>query len=151
AAQAVRAFNSFDAEPGLKFNQVYEVYSQRFQKEDFGEEDKFDPKVLPSTYLTAPKAGNAFVYVSTIQRMTINLCGRPAVWRGEEDIDEDAEELDTPINAFALSVADECHRGYPSTEAGDGRQTLVHFDAIKIGLTAAPAAHTASYFKDIPY
>lgn len=29
AAQAVRAFASFDAEPGYKFNQVYPVYSQR--------------------------------------------------------------------------------------------------------------------------
>jgi type I restriction enzyme R subunit len=32
--------------------------------------------VLPSSYLTAPKLGHAFVYVSTIQRMTINLFGR---------------------------------------------------------------------------
>jgi type I restriction enzyme R subunit len=32
AAQAVRAFASFEAEPGQKFNQVYEVYSSRFQR-----------------------------------------------------------------------------------------------------------------------
>ena len=31
AAQAVRAFASFEAKPGLKFDQIYEVYSQRFQ------------------------------------------------------------------------------------------------------------------------
>src|SRR6267142_6200159 len=62
AAQAVRGFASFEAEQGLKFNQVYEVYSQRFQKEDFGEEEKFDPKLLPKSHLEAPKAGNAFVY-----------------------------------------------------------------------------------------
>jgi type I restriction enzyme, R subunit len=30
AAQAVRAFASFEAEPGLKFDKIYEVYSQRF-------------------------------------------------------------------------------------------------------------------------
>jgi type I restriction enzyme R subunit len=35
AAQAVRTFAAHDAEPGLKFNQVYEVYSQRFQTGDF--------------------------------------------------------------------------------------------------------------------
>ena len=29
AAQAVRAFASFEAEPGLKFDKIYEVYSQR--------------------------------------------------------------------------------------------------------------------------
>jgi len=73
AAQAVRAFASFEADQGLKFDKIYEVYSQRFQKEDFGEEEKFDPKVLPSSYLLTPKAGSAFVYVSTIQRMTNQL------------------------------------------------------------------------------
>src|SRR6266478_6652415 len=151
AAQAVRAFASFEAEQGLKFDKVYEVYSQRFQKEDFGEEEKFDPKVLPSSYLLTPKPGNAFVYVSTIQRMTINLFGREAVWGGEEEIEEEAEKLDIPIHAFDLVVADECHRGYTSSEVGIWRKTLDHFDAIKIGLTATPAAHTTSYFKDIVY
>jgi type I restriction enzyme R subunit len=37
AAQAVRAFASFEAEPGLKFDKIYEVYSQRFFKDDLGE------------------------------------------------------------------------------------------------------------------
>jgi len=151
AAQAVRAFASFEAEQGLKFDKVYEVYSQRFQKEDFAEEEKFDPKLLPKSHLEAPKPGNAFVYVSTIQRMTINLFGREAVWGGEEEIEEDAEKLDIPIHAFDLIVADECHRGYTSSEVGIWRKTLDHFDAIKIGLTATPAAHTTSYFKDIVY
>ncbi|HEV2172727.1 MAG TPA: DEAD/DEAH box helicase family protein, partial [Nitrospira sp.] len=151
AAQAVRAFASFEAEQGLKFDKVYEVYSQRFQKEDFGEEEKFDPKVLPASYLLTPKPGNAFVYVSTIQRMTINLFGREAVWGGEEEIEDDAEKLDIPIHAFDLVVADECHRGYTSSEVGIWRRTLDHFDAVKVGLTATPAAHTTSYFKDIVY
>jgi type I restriction enzyme R subunit len=151
AAQAVRAFASFEAEQGLKFDKVYELYSQRFQKEDFGEEEKFDPKLLPKSHLEAPKPGNAFVYVSTIQRMTINLFGREAVWGGEEEIEDDAEKLDIPIHAFDLIVADECHRGYTSSEVGIWRRTLDHFDAIKIGLTATPAAHTTSYFKDIVY
>jgi type I restriction enzyme R subunit len=151
AAQAVRAFASFEAEQGLKFDKIYEVYSQRFQKEDFGEEEKFDPKVLPSSYLLNPKPGSAFVYVSTIQRMTINLMGREAVWGGEEEIDDDAEKLDMPIHAFDLIIADECHRGYTSSEVAIWRKTLDHFDAIKIGLTATPAAHTTSYFKELAY
>ena len=54
AAQAVRAFSSFEPEPGLKFDQIYECYSQRFQQADFGEDEKFDPKVLPQRYLTDP-------------------------------------------------------------------------------------------------
>src|SRR3989475_5839223 len=108
AAQAVRAFAAFEPEPGLKFDKIYEVYSQRFQREDFDENEKFDPKVLPRQYLENPKVGQAFVYVSTIQRMAINLFGRQAVFSGEADsIDEDAEELKIPVHAFDLIVADE--------------------------------------------
>jgi type I restriction enzyme R subunit len=55
AAQAVLAFASFEPEPGLKFDKIYEVYSQRFQREDFDEDTKFDPKVLPGAYLTDPQ------------------------------------------------------------------------------------------------
>jgi type I restriction enzyme, R subunit len=151
AAQAVRAFKSFEPEPGKKFDSLYEVYSQRFQREDFGEEDKFDSTVLPKSYLTDPKPGSSFVYVSTIQRMTMNLFGRSAVFTDEEAIDDDVEQLDIPIHAFDLIVADECHRGYSSTEAGMWRKTLDHFDAIKIGLTATPAQHTMAYFESLIY
>jgi type I restriction enzyme R subunit len=152
AAQAVRAFASFEPEPNQKFDKIYEVYSQRFHREDFDEDEKFDPKVLPNSYLTGPKAGHAFVYVSTIQRMTINLFGRDAIFNlGDETIDEDAEKLDIPIHAFDLVIADECHRGYTASEVAVWRKTLDHFDAIKIGLTATPAAHTTGYFKDVVF
>jgi type I restriction enzyme R subunit len=132
AAQAVRAFNSFDVEPNLKFTKAYEVYSSRFQKEDFRDEDRFDPKLLPQGYLTDPQPGHAFVYVATIQRMAVNI-------------------LDIPIHAFDLVVADECHRGYTSQELSVWRDTLDHFDAVKIGLTATPATHTAAYFKHLAF
>ncbi len=56
AAQAVRAFASFEAEPGLKFDKIYEVYCQRFQQGDFGEDEKFDPNVMPNILLTEPEA-----------------------------------------------------------------------------------------------
>jgi type I restriction enzyme R subunit len=152
AAQAVLAFASYEPEPGLKFDKIYELYSQRFQREDFDEDQKFDPKVLPSSYLTNPQPGHAFVYVSTIQRMTINLFGRNAIFAaGDEELDEDAAPIDIPTHAFDLVIADECHRGYTAAEEAVWRKTLDHFDAIKIGLTATPAAHTTSYFKDIIY
>lgn len=152
AAQAVRAFASFEPEPGLKFDKIYEVHSQRFHREDFGEDEKFDPSVLPTSYLLDPKQGDAFVYVSTIQRMTINLFGRDAVFNvGDEPIDEDADKLDIPIHAFDVIIADECHRGYTTGELSTWRKTLDHFDAIKIGLTATPAAHTKAYFKDVVF
>src|SRR5438445_11477240 len=75
AAQAVQAFSAFEAEPGLKFDKIYELYSQRFHREDLAESD-FDHKVLPSQYLTEPKLGEAFVYVSTVKRMPMNLFGK---------------------------------------------------------------------------
>ena len=152
AAQAVRAFASFEAEPNKKFDKIYEVYSQRFRREDLDDSLKFDPKVLPTSYLTDPNPGHAFVYVSTIQRMTINLFGRNAVFGlGDEQIDDDADQVDIPIHAFDLVIADECHRGYTAAESAIWRRTLEHFDAVKIGLTATPAAHTTSYFNNVVY
>ena len=101
AAQAVRAFSAFEAKPGTKFDHLYEVYSSRFQTEDFGEEEKFDPKILQKEYLTDPKPGLTFVYVCTIQLMAISILGKNAIpGLGEEDIDPDVEQLDIPIHAF---------------------------------------------------
>jgi type I restriction enzyme R subunit len=152
AAQAVRAFASFEAEPGLKFDKIYPVYSQRFQKDDLGEDEAWDPNVMPNSLLTNPKLGDAFVYVCTIQRMTINLFGKGAVFHTDDDTpEEEAEELDIPIHAFDLIVADECHRGYSAQDMSTWRQTLDYFDATKVGLTATPAAHTMAYFENLAY
>jgi len=149
AAQAMQAFASFEAEPGLKFNNIYEVYSQRFHRGDLGEGVTFDPSVLPCNYLLNPGPGQAFVYISTIQRMTGNLFGHGAMFStGDDELDLDEPELiaDIPIHAFDLIVADECHRGYTAEDLSVWRNTLDHFDAIKVGLTATPAAHTVAYF-----
>ncbi len=151
AAQAAREFASFEAEPGKKFTAIYEVYSQRFRREDV-EGEPFDPNVLPASYLTAPQPGMAFVYISTIQRMTINLFGRAAAFdTGDEEDEADADKLDIPIHAFDLVIADECHRGYTGAEVAVWRSTLDHFDALKVGLTATPAAHTTSYFTNLVF
>jgi type I restriction enzyme R subunit len=149
AAQAVREFNSFNTPKGNKFTQEYEVYSQRFQREDFGDDTPFDPKVLPNEYLTAPKPSHTFVYVSTIQRMARNLFGAEAAFpqaTTDPDYEEDADKLDIPIHAFDLIIADECHRGYSAQELGLWRDTLQYFDAIRVGLTATPAIHTVAVF-----
>ncbi|NER38552.1 MAG: DEAD/DEAH box helicase family protein [Oscillatoria sp. SIO1A7] len=158
AAQAVRTFASFDTPNGNKFDREYEVYSQQFQRSDFGEDEPFSPTVLPESYLTAPNETHTFVYVSTIQRMKINLFGREAGEErgenrgaGDADDESDAERLDIPIHAFDLIVADECHRGYTASEVGSWRRTIDYFDAIKIGLTATPAAHTVSLFREVVY
>lgn len=154
AAQAAGATAIFEPEPGLKFDRIYEVFSQRFRREDLEEQFKFDPKVLPTEYLTAPKPRDAFVYVCTIQRMRINLFGREGAFgAGREPGDEepDADALDIPIHAFDCVIADECHRGYTSAEESKWREVLDHFDGVKIGLTATPAAHTKAYFRDIVF
>jgi type I restriction enzyme R subunit len=154
AAQAVQTFAAFEPEPGLKFNQIYEVYHQRFKREDFDEKEKFNPKVLPNKYLTDPQPGHAFVYVCTIQRMCVNLFGWKSAFESstsEPEDEGDAEQFDIPIHAFDVVVADECHRGYTAAEVSKWRQVLDHFDAVKIGLTATPAAHTKAYFNDVVY
>ena len=66
-----------------------------------------------------------------------------------------------PIDQYDLMVVDECHRGYLlDRELSDAelsfrnqddyvskyRRVLEHFDAVKIGLTATPALHTAQIF-----
>ena len=150
AAQAVQAFAAFEAEPAKKFDKIYEVYSQRLQRGDTGGE--FDVSVMPERYLTLPDGGDAFLYVCTIQRMAMNLFGGAAALAlVDEPLDEDARKLDIPIHAFDLIIADECHRGYTSQQISTWRNTLEHFDAIKIGLTATPAAHTTAYFHDIVF
>lgn len=147
AAQAVTTFAAYDTPVGNKFNQEYEVYSQRFRKDDF-EDEKFDATVLPNEYLTKPDPSKTFVYVCTIQRMAINLLGKDAIFGSGDDADDesDADKHDIPIHAFDVIIADECHRGYTSKETNVWRYVLEYFDAIKIGLTATPAAHTVAYF-----
>jgi type I restriction enzyme R subunit len=86
--------------------------------------------------------------------MRIDLFGRDASFGGgpeATDDEADADRLDIPIHAFDCIIADECHRGYTSTEESKWREALDHFDAVKIGLTATPAAHTKAYFRDIVF
>ena len=149
AAQAVREFSAFNTPTGNKFSQEYEVYSQRFRREDFGDEQPFNSQLLPPAYLTNPQPSQTFVYVATIQRMAINLFGYENTFaqeQGDPDVEEDAEQTDIPIHAFDVIIADECHRGYTAKETSVWRDTINHFDATKIGLTATPAAHTVSLF-----
>ena len=145
AAQTVSAISAFETPEGLKLDKDYEVYSQKFKREDLDDNANFDPQVLPEEYLTNPQEKHTFVYVSTIQRMAINLLGKEAVSGFEYDVD--ARKLDIPINAFDVIIADECHRGYSANETGKWKYVLDYFDAVKIGLTATPATHTLAMFK----
>lgn len=145
AAQSVTAFASFDTPRNIKFKDEYELYSQRFKREDF-EGEAYDPTVLPNAYLTNPDDSKTFLYVCTIQRMAINLYGKGGAFGEDEEGDEEGDALPIPSHAFDLIIADECHRGYTSKETNVWRNVLNHFDAIKVGLTATPASHTVAYF-----
>ena len=146
AAQAVTAFSSYDTPRNIKFKDEYEMYSQRFQKEDF-EDEAYDTTVLPNSYLTNPDGTKTFLYICTIQRMAINLFGKMGAFsEDEESGNEEEETLAIPSHAFDLIIADECHRGYTSKETNVWRNVLNHFDAVKVGLTATPASHTVAYF-----
>lgn len=150
AAQGVRAFSSFETPTGSKLDKDYEIYNQAFKKEDFGDDEPFNPKLLPNEYLTNPTKAHTFVYLCTIQRMSMNLFGREAV--SEEslyDVGDGVDMLDIPIHAFDLIIADECHRGYTSKETSAWKSTLEYFDAVKIGLTATPAPHSLTLFKEV--
>jgi len=152
AAQAVRAFSSFDTPNRNKFNKEFEVYSQAFQKNDFGDGEPFNPSILPNEYLVNPTVGHTFVYICTIQRMAMNLFGKDAVSEdGLYDVGDATDIIDIPIHAFDLIIADECHRGYTSKETSAWRDTLEYFDCVKIGLTATPAPHSLALFKEVVY
>jgi type I restriction enzyme, R subunit len=149
AAQTVSALSAFQTPDGLKLDKDYEIYSQKFQRDDVDEDIHFDPQALPEEYLTNPQEKHTFIYVSTIQRMAINLLGKDVASNLEYDIE--ANKLDIPIHAFDVIIADECHRGYSSKETGQWKQVIEYFDAVKIGLTATPATHTLAMFKNKVY
>lgn len=154
AAQAVREFSSFTTPTGRKFDQEYEVFSQQFRREDLEDDLPWNVKTLPAAYLTDPQASHTFVYVCTIQRMAINLLGWQNAFQQSEsdpDYEDETSQFDIPIHAFDLMIADECHRGYTAKQTAVWRQVMDHFDAIKMGLTATPAAHTLSLFHEVVY
>ena len=113
--QAVRAFAAFEPEAGLKFNQIYEVYSQRFQTDDFGEEDKFDPKVLPNGYLTDPKPGHAFDVIVSNECHRGYTASELATWRATLDGRELVGMVDTETGAERMDYLED-EREFKTTE-----------------------------------
>jgi type I restriction enzyme R subunit len=92
---------------------------------------------------------DAKVQIATVQSIARRL------------LDEQFEGRRPHVDDFDCIVVDECHRGYTlDREMSEVemrfrdeddyisayRRVLDHFDAVKIGLTATPAAHTAQIF-----
>jgi len=146
AAQAVNAFASFEPEPGLKFDKIYESTASGSAGGP-GDEEKFDPKVLPREYLVNPAAGHAFVYICTIQRMAINLFGgrRRSRLRRRASPNEMPQVpihprfdlIVRPTNATAATPR-------PSCRCGGTLDTSTPFKVAD----ATPAAHIQAYFSE---
>ncbi|KYG01892.1 hypothetical protein BE21_55675 [Sorangium cellulosum] len=139
AEEVMQAFASFTVTGSLTFDRIYEVYG-------------LSPRSIPVSHLLAPPA-QPFVYVCTIQRMARDLFRKDAASAGDaEDPEADhAEELNIPVHAFDLVVADECLRGYGATRQSLWQATLDYFDAIKLGLTATPSTYTQSGFGEVVF
>ena len=125
--RTARAFGSLDVEPGRKMDEIYEIYS-RSETQD-----------LPVSHLTDPPTEQPYVYVSTIQ----GLC---AIFGCAAE-----DQTDIPIDAFDVVIATECHRGYTALLESVWRDTLNHFDAIRIGISETPKAETVMLFKHVAY
>lgn len=129
AKQAESNFANFEPEIGLKFDKIYQVVNV---------EESAIPK-------------NADVYICTIQRMYSILKGKEMPEKGFETDDPwawDTEDSpveynpNIPIDSFDCVISDECHRSIYNK----WKVVLDYFDAVQIGLTATPAAHTYAYF-----
>jgi type I restriction enzyme R subunit len=147
ANQAVTAFATFNAMPGKKFDEIYEVYCDRIPSEEEAKV-KLNSKLMHPSKISAPKEGDAHVYVTTIQRLYQQITGRSAFKSDEEEDEMEWEEKPIeynpkiPIDAFDLIISDESHRSiYNLWEI-----VLNYFDASQIGLTATPTARTFVFF-----
>jgi len=107
AAQAVNAF-ARSSRSRLKFDKIYEVYSQRFRREDLGDEEKFDPKVLPREYLVNPHR-SVRLHRNHPAHGDQPVRRQAAFALGDEE-PRRCRQVPIPIHAFDLIVADECHR-----------------------------------------
>jgi type I restriction enzyme R subunit len=127
--QAESNFANFEPEIGLKFDKIYQVVNV---------EESAIPK-------------NADVYICTIQRMYSILKGKEMpekVIESDDPWEWDVEDTpaeynpNIPIDSFDCIISDECHRSIYNK----WKIVLDYFDAVQIGLTATPAAHTHAYF-----
>lgn len=148
ASQALGALASFEPEPGQKFDRIYEVFCRRIPEGKEWESMNINARLMPQSRIAHPQQNDAHVFVATIQSMYRFLTGENEPER-EVEADEwgnDADKIEydpsIPINAFDLIISDECHRSIYNK----WKVVLDYFDAVQIGLTATPAAHTYSYF-----
>jgi len=87
----------------MKFDKVYEVYSQRFRREDVEGLQDFNPKELPESYLVHSKNVSCFCLYFYDSKDRINLFGMDQAFEtseGESEQEIEANKLDIPIHAL---------------------------------------------------
>jgi len=146
AAQANSEFASFEPEHFQKLDQLYETYTHNIRTNELADYHT-GLSDIPRSYLENPNPNQTFVYITTVQYMQSKLFGDRIQFDKGLDADREVnfEKFDIPIHAFDCVIADECHRGYASNIRSKWREVLDYFDAIKIGMTATPAAHTVAW------
>jgi hypothetical protein len=159
AAQAVRTFNAFGTSQGNKLTQEYEVYSQKFQREDFGDDEPFDLKVLPNEYLTNPNSTHTFVYVSTIQRMARNLFGAEGCFpqtggdvEYEEDVNPSASKnlVGDDVRSLTLSSGEKLESPHDVSYGSEADANKLDIPIHAFDLIIADECHRGYFTADTP-
>ena len=119
AAQAVRAFAAFDAEPGMKFDQDLRGLQPALPDGGLRRRREVRPEGAASEVPDRPasRATPSSTSARSSAWRSTSSAGRRSSVSATRTIDEDADKLDIPIHAFDVIVADECHRGYTGAEA----------------------------------
>lgn len=149
ANQALGALASFEAEPGQKFDRIYEVFCRRIPEGREWKSLNINTRLMPESKLSNPQSNDAHIFVATIQSMYRLLTGQKEPdkeIKADEGYDVDVNKIGynpkIPIHAFDLIISDECHRSIYNK----WKMVLDYFDAVQVGLTATPALHTYAYF-----
>ncbi len=148
ANQALGRLASFEPEPGQKFDRIYEVFCRRNPEGEEWKSMNINTRLIPESKISTPKPNDAHVFVATIQSMyrLLSCEKEPEKEIEADEYGKDADKIKynpkIPIHAFDLIISDECHRSIYNK----WKVVLDYFDAVQIGLTATPAAHTYAYF-----
>lgn len=154
ANQALGALASYEVAPAQKFDRVYEVYCRRIPEGKEWKSLNINTKLMPEHKISRPQPNDAHIFVATIQSMYRFLTGEKEPDK-EIEADEYGQDIGKinynpkiPINAFDLIISDECHRSIYNK----WKVVLGYFDAVQVGLTATPSAHTYAYFdSNLPF
>lgn len=98
ANQALGALASFEAEPGQKFDRIYEVFCRRIPEGREWKSLNINTRLMPESKLSNPQPNDAHVFVATIQSMYRLITGQK-----EPDKEIEADK-DYDIDVYSLNI-----------------------------------------------